>query len=290
MAGESSRQTPPKWKGEAPFPCVRLSLGFTLVELLVVIAIIAILAALLLPGLAAAKESARTTRCLNNLRQLGLGVTLYAADHRAFPIFTFDLTGETVAYPFWHQQIRPYTQSDWTNDLYRCPSYSGLTLAATDSGDPLGSYGYNANGVQFALSSLGLGGHLTDPNDSTSIMPTPESAVVAPSEMISLGDANLMWLLPGILNLLYNVHGPVSYTGYGRLDISSWLREHNSGFGGLVGIDKATQKRHRGNVNVNYVDGHVTGVKTAKLFERSEANLRHWNNDNQSHTNMLIGL
>ncbi len=279
-----------KVRGQKPARSVLYCGGFTLIELLVVIAIIAILAALLLPGLAAAKESGRTTRCLNNLRQLGLGVTLYASDNGAFPIYTFDLTGETVAYPFWHQQIRPYTQNDWTNDLYRCPSYQGLTLSATDSGDPLGSYGYNANGVQFALSSLGLGGHLSDPNDTTSIVPIRESAVVAPAEMVALGDANLMWLLPGILNLLYNVHGPVSYTGYGRLDISSWLRVHNSGFGGLVGIDQATQRRHRGSFNVNYVDGHVAGVKTARLFERSEVNLRHWNNDNQSHTNLLIGL
>src|SRR5688572_3660065 len=59
----------------------RTNRGFTLIELLVVVAIISILAALLLPALRGAKESARSARCLSNLKQMGVAAFLYADDY-----------------------------------------------------------------------------------------------------------------------------------------------------------------------------------------------------------------
>ena len=98
----------------------RLNRGFTLIELLVVIAIIAILAAMLLPALARAKEAGRKANCLSNLHQMGIGLLMYADDSNGY----IPRGNE----PLWYQVLSPNLGVRSTNDfkkvrVYTCPSY-----------------------------------------------------------------------------------------------------------------------------------------------------------------------
>jgi len=113
--------------------------GFTLIELLVVIAIIAILAAILFPVFARARENARKSTCQSNLKQIGTGVMMYVQDYdEMYPQECAHVTGgnntPTDKY-CWRYSISPYLKND---KIWKCPSdsnHSGIWTSA--------SYAYN---------------------------------------------------------------------------------------------------------------------------------------------------
>lgn len=121
--------------------------GFTLIELLVVIAIIAILASLLLPALGGAKRKAKDTECINNLRQIGVGLRLWANDQGAFPWDVSVEEGGSLGSPDWTDNFRAASSELVTPKILYCPTDaertspgSGSTSWATLDGDRHISY------------------------------------------------------------------------------------------------------------------------------------------------------
>ena len=274
--------------------------GFTLIELLVVIAVIAILAGLLIPALSAAKSKAKGVVCKSNIRQITLGLVLHVDDYGHYPVYNdpkFHMENNAL----WSQMLEPYTNARWTNPLYKCPEYKGLTIEGRIEGDPLsnplGSYGYNANGVKWGQSNLGLSGdHSKDlfsydesqlENTEAEIRPIKEHQVKSPSDMIALGDAHLAFVNSENLQTYYDLDVPEgTYSGWGFLDLSHgnyWQRINPLS----TNIIRAVQQRHRGRYNVGFCDGHIESIPRLKLFSRADEALRRWNNDNRPHRNLL---
>ena len=113
--------------------------GFTLIELLVVIAIIAILAAILFPVFARAREKARQTSCLSNLKQIGLGILSYAQDNdECYPV-----VDHTTGYGWW-DPLQSYVKNA---QMFRCPAYRA---AATEPASDYALNGLFAHGVSMA--------------------------------------------------------------------------------------------------------------------------------------------
>jgi len=228
------------------------SRGFTLIELLVVIAIISILSAILFPVFARARENARRASCMSNLKQIGLGIMMYAQDYderypnwvelgnscsvtvdagkpcREFSVMPAN-DGDGVAWgngykKTWMDFIYPYTKS---TQVFICPS---TTVRDTNP-----SYGYSM-GI-----SGGKFGSYFDNGGRQNNIPISMAAVTRPSEIIMVLDENNS----------YSVY--VSPRDIQTILASTSLRD--------------SVVRHLGGTNIAYADGHVKWENAAKLDE-----------------------
>lgn len=231
--------------------------GFTLIELLVVIAIIAILAAILFPVFAQAREAARKSSCASNLRQLGFALNMYAQDYEGgYPLHYTSAPSYTSGC-YWFGCVNSGTLDKNQGLLYPyiknhqvnlCPSfkanfkYNGAT----------GGYGYN----WVYLCSNTATGNYGD-------IAVYEAQINRPTDTIAFTDtAAYQSTAPAGLTETFSVPPPSSSLGYGDYP--------NSHF------------RHAQTCNAVFVDGHVKALKPVRLSTNANNianNLHHLGSD-----------
>ena len=251
--------------------------AFTLIELLVVIAIIAILAGLLLPQLARAKDSAKSASCKSNLRQLGIALELYVTDYRKYPgngaqyldgnFLGMWGTGMNWLNPYIVRRGNPQAQAYFNQGevtVLNCPARRPNRIPGM-FGIPGGEmrdlgYGYNELGThwQTPTPQLGLGfivqisvsgGGFSEPSGPRSYRSPPD--IRQPSNMIVIGDTTGSgWLTP------------------------SWPGTAQSTLEGVHGERTA---------NVVLCDGHVENAKNQLWNAPTDQARARWNNDNLPH-------
>lgn len=167
--------------------------GFTLIELLVVIAIIAILAAILFPVFSRAREKARQTTCLSNLKQVGQALMMYVQDwDETYPYFTSCADpGQGTAYMAPQGKLHPYVKNA---KVWECPSATvGVQLVGDGNLARSGALCFPGDFAGIRL-SIGFNYLLMSFFDCTNWLPAVRmSDVVEPSETIAFADSSSWW-------------------------------------------------------------------------------------------------
>ena len=200
--------------------------GFTLIELLVVIAIIAILAAILFPVFARAREKARQTSCLSNMKQLALGVMMYTQDYDELLPYGSSVP-INLHYCLW-EGVQPYVKN---LQLYVCPSDS-LQSCLSGGAPPSGTNW----GAEWATWRLSYGYNYSLEGRSIGMAQYPaETAVLAEQK-----------------------ERPYFYQQGAALP--------NGGIGiGYTSAPQRLDNRHNGGMNIGFLDGHAKWVKAENV-------------------------
>jgi len=222
----------------------KLKNGFTLIELLVVIAIIAILAAILFPVFAQAREKARQSTCLSNCKQIGLGIMMYVDDYdETYPPGYINLVAD------FQDIIMPYVKN---NNIFFCPScpVSGNTLGAyksTGNFDLSNNYNYGTNRSLLIY-------QMNDPANPQSAIAA--ASVKAPADVYAVMD--MAYISFNGTDLFLNGAWGAYLPGAGSLG-QTWA-------GGGTAPKDYKDSRHNGGVNVTYADGHAKYAKAAAVW------------------------
>jgi prepilin-type N-terminal cleavage/methylation domain-containing protein/prepilin-type processing-associated H-X9-DG protein len=234
---------------------VRTNQGFTLIELLVVIAIIAILAAILFPVFARARENARRASCQSNLKQIGLGMLQYAQDYdervvpwdQIIPGFSFNgYNGEAR----WPDLLQPYIKS---TQVFNCPSVSPATYPGAQFTLPKTlHYGYNYRATAFAAAA-GCPSNCGVDLNQFAAGPVWTGANLAAIE----NTAGTLWVTDS---------DPTLATETMRIGPGD----------GASNPSNQVSNRHLETVNCLFIDGHVKAMKKEAIIGTTGGQYKYW--------------
>ncbi len=223
----------------------RTRTGFTLIELLVVIAIIAILAAILFPVFARARENARRASCASNLKQIGLAMIQYSQDYDERNVPRTVGSGGNAESATWANITQPYIKS---TQIFQCPSDSAREFNTWWMGNLPAAQ-------QFHISYL----------YNTAVARTSDAAMQAPSSTVSVMDGATSVTSGNPVDWLSSPKPTAFLIGpfYGGADTDDPTPAQLEDYG-------APAARHLETANVLYADGHVKAMRVDRFYKQTD--------------------